>query len=146
MDAKSKRAVLQEADFGRRVAEDEAEQLAAYFVETEQWRRILNGDVDVVQGAKGAGKSAIYSLLLSRQSDLLDRNTLLVPAENPRGATVFRDLIADPPASELESQTFGNSTLHRWSRKSWPRGESRMHRVGRPRTHSQLPGSCPTSR
>ena len=57
---------LQAANFGSRIAEDDTE-LHSYFVETEQWRKILNGDIDIVFGAKGAGKSALYSLLVGRE-------------------------------------------------------------------------------
>jgi hypothetical protein len=55
-----------------------------------------------VYGPKGAGKSALYSLLISKSTELFDRNILLVAAENPRGAPAFRDLVTDPPASEKE--------------------------------------------
>jgi hypothetical protein len=51
---------------------------------------------------KGSGKSALYYLLLSRSTELFDRNILLVAGENPRGATAFRDLVTDPPATERE--------------------------------------------
>ena len=57
---------------------------------------------DVVRGPKGSGKSAIYSLLLERQSELFDRNIIVVPGENPRGTTAFSGLVTDPPASEVE--------------------------------------------
>jgi hypothetical protein len=97
-----KRNVLRSIDFGHRVAEDETDVLATYFVETDDWQRLYRGDIDVVYGPKGAGKSALYSLLLSRNSELFDRSTLLVAGENPRGATAFRDLVTDPPASERE--------------------------------------------
>jgi hypothetical protein len=96
------RQVLQDLTFGQRVAEEEGEALASYFVETDHWRRLYSGDVDVIYGPKGAGKSALYSLLLRREKDLLDRRIILVPAENPRGAPAFRDLVADPPMSERE--------------------------------------------
>jgi hypothetical protein len=96
----TKRAVLQQTAFGSRIAEDEGEQLTTYFVETEEWRRIFAGEVDVVYGAKGAGKSAIYSLLLRRADTLRGRGITAVAAENPRGAPVFKDLVADPPTSE----------------------------------------------
>lgn len=43
------------ASFGSRVAEEEVESLHEYFVETEQWRRLLAGEVDIVFGSKGAG-------------------------------------------------------------------------------------------
>jgi hypothetical protein len=61
-----KQQVLRELSFGQRVAEEEAAQLSAYFVETDQWRRVWDGEVDIVYGAKGAGKSAIYATLSQR--------------------------------------------------------------------------------
>lgn len=94
--------VLRPVTFGQRVAEDEGEHLSAYFVETDHWQRLLSDQVDIVYGPKGAGKSALYSLLVARSGNLFDRNVLLAPAENPRGATAFRALVTDPPASERE--------------------------------------------
>lgn len=98
----TKREVLQAATFGKRIAEEEQEELNTYFVETEEWRRIFAAEVDVVYGTKGAGKSAIYSLLISRADALRKRGVLVVAAENPRGTPVFKDLVADPPTSENE--------------------------------------------
>lgn len=98
----SKRDILNGVSFGKRIAEDEVDDLARYFVETDQWRRIFAGDVDIVFGDKGAGKSAIYSLLVSRTDELFDRGIILVPAEKPRGAPAFTDLVVDPPASQQE--------------------------------------------
>ncbi len=97
-----KREVLQAIRFGERVAEEEAPDLARYFVETNEWRRLFNGDVDVVYGPKGAGKSALYSLLLKRSADLAARGIVVVAAENPRGTTAFQELVADPPPTETE--------------------------------------------
>jgi hypothetical protein len=97
-----KDAVLQKLSFGARIAEEESGELSGYFVETDQWRRILTGEIDVIYGPKGSGKSAIYSLLISREDALFDRRILVVAAENPRGTPAFRDLVTDPPASEEE--------------------------------------------
>jgi hypothetical protein len=97
-----KHAVLSNISFGQRVAEEEVDVLASYFVETDHWTRLYRGDIDVVYGAKGTGKSALYALLLSKSGDLFDKGILLVPAENPRGAPAFRDLLFDPPVSERE--------------------------------------------
>jgi hypothetical protein len=98
-----KRSVLLDTTFGQRVAEDEGDALRSYFVETEQWRKIIAGDVDIVYGAKGSGKSAIYSLLQSEYETLrVQRRIVVIPAENPRGTPAFRDLVDDPPASEDE--------------------------------------------
>lgn len=91
---------LQAANFGSRIAEDDTE-LHSFFVETEQWRKILNGDIDIVFGAKGAGKSALYSLLVAQKEVFrLGRRTMFLAAENPRGAPAFRDLTETPPISE----------------------------------------------
>jgi hypothetical protein len=94
--------LLKSVSFGQRVAEDEIDMLGSYFVETDHWHRVYSGEVDVVYGPKGSGKSALYSLLVARADELFDRNILLAPAENPRGTPVFRDLAIDPPASERE--------------------------------------------
>ena len=99
-----KRALLEQTTFGERVAEDERDALSDYFVETDQWRRLYGGRVDIVRGPKGSGKSAAYFLLLEREDDLFDRGIAVIAAENPRGAPAFQDLVADPPASELEFQ------------------------------------------
>src|SRR6266581_6127760 len=93
--------VLTQAEFGSRIAEDEVDELHSYFVETEQWRKVLAGDVDIVFGAKGAGKSALYSLLVAQKEKLrLGRRTVFIAAENPRGTPAFRDLTTEPPLSE----------------------------------------------
>lgn len=95
-------ALLKTITFGERVAEDETKALGQYFVETDQWDRIFDGKVDVIRGDKGSGKSAIYSLLDSKANQLFDRRVLLTTAENPRGDTVFTDLVSEPPTSENE--------------------------------------------
>lgn len=55
--------VVRETSLGERVAEEEAAALASYFVETEQWRQVWNGQKDVILAPKGGSKSAIYSML-----------------------------------------------------------------------------------
>jgi hypothetical protein len=97
-----KKDVLAQVHFGQRIAEQESKQLLGYFVETDQWKSILRGEVDVIYGAKGSGKSAIYSLLLNHQKLLEEQGISTVPAENPQGDAVFEDLKVDPPASERE--------------------------------------------
>ena len=94
--------ILQAITFGHRIAEDEIDELASYFVETDQWRRIFAGEIDVVYGPKGSGKSAIYFLLLNNKEALAERGISIVAAENPRGAPAFKDLVEDPPTSESE--------------------------------------------
>ena len=96
----TKRDVLNGTNFGQPVAEQERKFLRSYFVETDQWHRMFNGEIDIVFGAKGSGKSAIYALLLDRENDLFDRGTLVVAAENPQGSLAFDDLVHDPPTDE----------------------------------------------
>lgn len=106
LTAEVKLQILRKLQFGARTAEEEADALANYFVQTDQWQRMLRGEIDVVYGAKGAGKSAIYTLLQRKQDELFMKNIITATAENPRGATIFRDIVADPPASEREFITF----------------------------------------
>jgi hypothetical protein len=94
--------VLRELSFGERVAEEEVAELSRYFVQTEQWRQLFAGEVDVVYGFKGTGKSALYSTLLAHKDELLGRSVLMIAGENVRGTPVFRDLVDDPPSSEQE--------------------------------------------
>ncbi|TFV78291.1 hypothetical protein E4P39_03435 [Blastococcus sp. CT_GayMR19] len=99
MDAQQ---VVQSISMGSRVAEDEAKELAAYFVETENWRKVYEGEADVIFAPKGGGKSAIYSMLMSRESEFFDRRVLLATAENPKGDTAFAEVEKEPPTTEAE--------------------------------------------
>lgn len=94
--------LLRSISFGAQVAEDETNELARYFVETDQWLRIYQGEVDVIRGHKGAGKSAIYSLLSEKAGELFDKGILLITAEKPRGTPVFKELVSEPPTTEIE--------------------------------------------
>lgn len=94
--------LLRNLNFGQRVAEEEGDQLSGYFVETDHWRRLFSDSADIVYGSKGAGKSALYSLLAARRSELFDRGVLVAIGENPRGTPAFSALVTDPPASERE--------------------------------------------
>lgn len=96
---------LEELTFGNQVAENEATSLAAYFVETQPWKKLYKGDVDVIFGTKGAGKSALYTLLLNKKDELYERNIFLISAEKPTGKTVFSDMSHEPPTEEKEFVT-----------------------------------------
>ena len=98
----TKQDVLRATVFGSPVAEEEQQFLSSYFVETEQWRRVFAGEIDVVFGPKGSGKSAIYALILGRDDDLFERNIVVVAAENPQGSLAFKDIVIDPPTDEKQ--------------------------------------------
>jgi hypothetical protein len=97
-----KKSLLDAASFGERIAEDEVQDLAQYFVETDQWRRLISGEADIVYGPKGAGKSALYALLIQKADELFDRGIVLITAENPSGTPAFKDVAVDPPTGEEE--------------------------------------------
>jgi hypothetical protein len=82
---------LAHADFGRGTAEMD-DLLNETFVETPLWRDLISGRVDVVYGAKGAGKSALYLTLLRRQEVLRRSGVILIGAEDPSVDPVFRNL------------------------------------------------------
>lgn len=94
--------LLKHVSFGNQVAEDESDALSSYFVQTTSWRKILNGDVDVIYGPKGSGKSAIYLLIQEQEGELFDNGVLLISAENPRGEPAFQGIVPAPPTSEVE--------------------------------------------
>jgi len=94
--------ILEKLSFGESIAELEAEKLKQYFFQTEYWKSIRNGSTDIVYGAKGAGKSAIYTSLLNDTNTLFDEGILISLAENPTGNTAFSNLTSEPPTTELE--------------------------------------------
>ena len=94
--------LVRSISFGSRVAEDEADELRAYFVQTETWRQVREGEIDVVLAPKGSGKSAIYSMLLSEQDELFDEKVLLAPGENMSGTPAFAALTTETSLTESE--------------------------------------------
>ena len=54
------RSILQNLSLGASAAENEFRDLSAYFVETSEFLRASRGEVSVLTGRKGSGKSAIF--------------------------------------------------------------------------------------
>lgn len=98
--------LLDDISFGDRVAENESEKLSKYFVKTAQWNSLLSGKTDIIFGAKGSGKSALYTLLISKANEFeQNQKTILLTAEKPTGTTVFADITNEPPTEESEFTT-----------------------------------------
>ncbi|MGH5366714.1 P-loop ATPase, Sll1717 family [Citrobacter freundii] len=97
----TKRDILGQIKVGHRVAEDEIKELENYFVKTSQWTKLSNGDIDVIYGAKGTGKSALYSLLIKKGDKFNGKGILTIPAENPLGASAFQSLIDENMDDEV---------------------------------------------
>jgi len=81
--------VIESLSFGSRIAEDEIMNLSKYFVGSRFWNNLKNGSTDVILGAKGSGKSALYLYLLSNKVQFAQEKIFLNEAENPRGDTIF---------------------------------------------------------
>ncbi len=97
--------ILEDITFGDQVAENEAATLASYFVETQPWKKLYRGEVDIIFGSKGAGKSALYTLLLASREEFMEKSVILLSAEKPTGKTVFSDITDEPPTEEREFVT-----------------------------------------
>ena len=69
--------LLKAIDFGQSVAELEAERLREYFIETHHWQQIKKGEVDIVYGPKGSGKSALYSLINDYEAEFFQKQIVL---------------------------------------------------------------------
>jgi len=133
--------ILSQIDFGQRIAEDESDQLQRYFMMTDPWKRVSSGEIDVIYGPKGSGKSAIYSVLENETDKLFEKGILIISAENPRGNTVFSGLTTNPPTSEIEFINLWklyfilitHTVLSDWSIK-----DENTDEIGRVLTESQL--------
>jgi hypothetical protein len=79
---------------GDPAAENEATQLDTYFLETEQFRLTLSGDLNIILGRKGSGKTAIF--LQARNKVRADKNNIVVDLA-PEGFQLVRlkELILD---------------------------------------------------
>ena len=67
---------LEELTFGASAAENEFRELSGYYLETDQFRRALRGEVLLVVGRKGSGKTAIFSQVRDRIRE--DRQNIVV--------------------------------------------------------------------
>ena len=61
-----KTGLLASLSLGDPMAENEFQTLGAYYVETDEYRRTLRGEVNLVVGRKGTGKTALFSQVRDR--------------------------------------------------------------------------------
>jgi len=85
--------IVNKISFGSWVAEQEKEDLHKYFVKTNLWKQIDSGDVDIVYGQKGSGKSALFYLINETLGGDTSRNIICAVAENMSGDPAFSQLI-----------------------------------------------------
>lgn len=101
--------LLAKLDLGNSVAEFDSD-LQSYFVETQTFRALVKGDVDIIAGDKGTGKTALYRVLRERYRDFPDLSQIeIIPAFNPAGNPVFQRLGQMPTLTEGQYTTIWKS-------------------------------------
>jgi hypothetical protein len=89
-----KRGLLASLDMGSSTAENEFVSLGEYYVQTDQFRRALRGEVRIVVGRKGAGKTAVFAQV--RDHVRPDRNQIVLDLK-PEGYQLrkFKEQVLD---------------------------------------------------
>ena len=101
--------LLAKLNLGNSVAEFDSD-LQSYFVETQSFRALVKGDVDIIAGDKGTGKTALYRVLRERYREFPDlANIEIIPAFNPAGNPVFQRLGQMQTLTEGQYTTIGKS-------------------------------------
>lgn len=92
--------LLPKLKLGSSVAEHD-QALAQYFIETDTFRALVQGERDIIAGDKGTGKTALYRILRERFGSLEEmRDIEVIAAFNPTGNPVFQRLTEDDPLEE----------------------------------------------
>jgi hypothetical protein len=87
---KSEKSALQRLTLGASSAENEFRSLEGYFVETAEFARTRRGEVELVAGRKGSGKSAIFFMV--RDSFRQQRRNLIVDLKpESHQLSIFRE-------------------------------------------------------
>ncbi|MDY0104969.1 MAG: hypothetical protein RBS07_18700 [Lentimicrobium sp.] len=85
-----KRDVLQQITLGNPVAEFD-QGLSNYFLITDTFNQLVRGNVDMITGGKGTGKTAIYQYLQQCKNSHNElRNIQIIAGVNPTGEPLFR--------------------------------------------------------
>lgn len=88
------RSFLERLDLGASSAENEMRDLASYYLETDEYQRTLRGEVRVVAGRKGSGKTAMFVRIRDR---LRQDKTRIVLDLKPEGFQLlkFKERVLD---------------------------------------------------
>ncbi len=76
MPSVTRKQALINMSFGQRIAEEEERELAKYFVETEQWRQISNGRVDIAFAESAEFEANALRALFKVYLDMLSRERI----------------------------------------------------------------------
>lgn len=88
------RTFLARLSLGASAAENEMRDLGRYYLETDEYRRAQRGEIQIVAGRKGSGKTALFAQL--RDKIRQDRRTIVLDLK-PEGFQLlkFKELILD---------------------------------------------------
>ncbi len=88
------KTLLARLNLGASSAENELQELGHYYLETDEFRRTLRGEVQVVAGRKGAGKTALFVQLRNR---LREHRRLIILDLKPEGFQLlkFKERVLD---------------------------------------------------
>jgi hypothetical protein len=119
------RDILQQFELGNPVAEFD-QGLSHYFVATDAFNRLIRGQVDMITGGKGTGKTAIYQYLQQCQHTRSElRNIHIVAGINPSGEPLFRRFGEEEKLSEGQYVTIWKlyflSLIANWVIKNHPK-------------------------
>jgi hypothetical protein len=86
--------LLERVNLGASSAENELQELGNYFLETDEFRRTLRGEVRVLAGRKGSGKTALFAQLRNKLRQ--DRSKVILDLR-PEGFQLlkFKDRVLD---------------------------------------------------
>lgn len=112
-DIKTKinKTFLQSLDLGASSAENEMRTLHSYYLTTDQFSRSLRGEVHLVVGRKGSGKSAIFLQIRDRERDR-NRSKNIVLDLKPEGYKLIK--FKEMMLSFLEEGTFQHTVTAFW--------------------------------
>jgi hypothetical protein len=98
------KSFLSSLNLGASAAENEYESLTRYFMPTDQYQKTLRGEVQVVAGRKGAGKTALF---MEVRNALRDHKANVVLDLRPEGFQLrkFRDVITRSLAAGSQEHT-----------------------------------------
>lgn len=95
---------LTQLNLGSSSAENEFQELGNYYIETDEFRRAIRGEVQVILGRKGAGKSALFFQLRDRLRS--DKKNVVLDLK-PEGFQLvkFKEQILDYLAEGTQEHT-----------------------------------------
>jgi len=101
----------EDLDFGSVAAEDER-YLEEWFIETDEYREVINGKVNFILGLKGSGKSTIFEMLSKYKSE----NLIIIPGNSTKGPLEYESFL---PKDENKENIVDKENILEYFRKIW---------------------------